>query len=138
MYFFNKWSRFIAKKLYAKNEDQIHYFLINLHVISMAPKNKEKGLFLHQFVCVYMGQSALFGIFPKTRSSSLHAILWVVGLGRCSLNERFSSLGSEILVATFDKPNGHRIRAPFYMRPRLSLGLMFKVINNIRIINPKP
>jgi hypothetical protein len=54
MYFFNKWSRLIAKKLYAKNNvDQIKiFFFIDLHVISMAPKNKEKGLFLHQFVCV--------------------------------------------------------------------------------------
>lgn len=98
-------------------------------------KQRKRSIFTSICVCVCVcGQSALFGIFPKTRSSSLHAILWVVGLGRCSLNERFSSLENEILVATFDKPNGHRIRAPFYMGPRLSLGLMFKVINNNRII----
>lgn len=48
------------------NVDQINFFLfIDLHVISMAPKNKEKGLFLHQFVCVCVWAISIIWYIPQ-------------------------------------------------------------------------
>jgi len=57
-----------------KNVDQINYFFIDLHVISMAPKKKKKGLFLHQFVCVYMGNQ-LYLVFSP-RPDQVHCTLY--------------------------------------------------------------